>query len=143
MECGKWQLLSAFLLCCIQLPITFSDQLLRSCARTPPHRCRTPIDNSSLPPVRPVTFVDGRPRFASCELYVDPEDPSLGTQHCSNGWEYLQDDPDEWTLVTEVSVNKNLNKLNVKLLDMFRVTAFSRRHVAARLLPITKSFFNS
>lgn len=102
MECGKWQLLSAFLLCCIQLPITFSDQLLRPCARTPPHRCRAPIDNSSTLHSRPVVFVGGRPQFSSCELYVNPDDPSLGTQPCTHGWEYLQDDPDEWTLVTEV-----------------------------------------
>lgn len=112
MECGKWQLLSAFLLCCIQLPITFSDQLLRPCARTPPHRCRAPIDNSSTLHARPVVFVGGRPQFSSCELYVNPEDPSLGTQPCTHGWEYLQDDPDEWTVVTEVKFRLFYTYLN-------------------------------
>ncbi|GFW32551.1 uncharacterized protein TNCV_677081 [Trichonephila clavipes] len=100
---GKYQILTAFLLCCVQLPITFSDHLLHLYGWTPPHRCRLPPQNGStlshaLP--WPIVEVKGRKMFSSCSMYVDPEDHLLGIQPCTNGWEYLHSE-EEWTLVTE------------------------------------------
>ncbi|GFS43443.1 organic cation transporter-like protein [Trichonephila inaurata madagascariensis] len=100
---GKYQILTAFLLCCVQLPITFSDHLLHLYGWTPPHRCRLPPQNGStlshaLP--WPIVEVKGRKMFSSCSMYVDPEDHLLGIQPCTNGWEYLHSE-EEWTLATE------------------------------------------
>ncbi|KAF8774494.1 Solute carrier family 22 member 5 like protein [Argiope bruennichi] len=100
---GKYQILTAFLLCCIQLPITFSDHLLHLYGWTPPHRCRLPPQNSTalghaLP--WPIVEVKGRKMFASCSMYIDPNDHLAGIQPCSYGWEYLHSE-EEWTLITE------------------------------------------
>ncbi|KAG8186288.1 hypothetical protein JTE90_004632 [Oedothorax gibbosus] len=98
---GKYQILAAFLLCCVQLPITFSDHLLQLYGWTPPHRCRP--QNGTQIHAQPWPVVEdsrGRKVFASCALYVDPSDHSAGTQMCTHGWEYLHSE-EEWTLVTE------------------------------------------
>ncbi|XP_054717248.1 organic cation/carnitine transporter 2-like [Uloborus diversus] len=100
---GKYQILTTFLLCCVQLPITFSDHLLTLYAWAPPHRCRLPPQNETLtvPTLsRPIVERNGRKMFSSCLMYLDPNDHSVGTQSCSHGWEFLHSE-EEWTLVTE------------------------------------------
>ncbi|GIY36884.1 solute carrier family 22 member 7 [Caerostris darwini] len=100
---GKYQILTAFLLCCVQLPITFSDHLLHLYGWTPPHRCRLPPPNGTMLSHAlpwPIVEVKGRKMFSSCSMYTDPTDHLLGTQPCTSGWEYLHSE-EEWTLITE------------------------------------------
>ncbi|XP_015930703.1 organic anion transporter 3 [Parasteatoda tepidariorum] len=102
---GKYQVLAAFLLCCIQLCITFSDQFLHIYGWTPPHRCRLPPQNDSQLSHAlwwPVVEKGGRKVFSSCSMYLDPLDHSVGVQPCIHGWEYFQNyEEGEWSLATE------------------------------------------
>lgn len=106
---GRYQLFVAFLIFCLQLPISFTNSLWKYYAEEPPHRCLVPPDyangtseNEWIP-----TIVEGKMRsFASCQMYIDVHNQWKGTQACQRGWEYrpLEDEHNviiEYDLVCE------------------------------------------
>lgn len=116
---GRYQVFVAFLLCCLQFPISFSDNLWKYYAEEPPHRCLLKSStlrklsgiNESLsvsesewiPIVRQKNNVK---TFASCSMYVDAYNHWKGTQSCLYGWEYRPPEDEhgivvEWDLVCE------------------------------------------
>ncbi|XP_023220439.1 solute carrier family 22 member 4-like [Centruroides sculpturatus] len=100
---GRYQLLVGFLVCCLQLPAYFTDILLEVFSFTPPHRCRVkPDGNRTLgeSELRPLVEINGKRLFSSCSRYVDPNDKSLGTENCLEGWEFLLPQND-WSVVVE------------------------------------------
>ncbi|XP_035218498.1 solute carrier family 22 member 8-like isoform X1 [Stegodyphus dumicola] len=98
---GRYHFLIAFLLCCMQFPVSFSGHLLTFYTATPKHRCRA---ESNLTfgdyDLRPIITVNGRRQYSACELYSDPRDHSKGTKACDDGWEF-QVRNGESTVVTE------------------------------------------
>ncbi|XP_054708104.1 organic anion transporter 3-like [Uloborus diversus] len=104
---GRYHFLIAFLLCCMQFPVSFSEYLLGFYTITPKHRCRAE-SNLTLGDydLRPIETANGRRQYSSCELYKDPTDHSKGTKPCDNGWEFLVKTGEasvvtEWELVCE------------------------------------------
>lgn len=105
---GKYHLLIAFLLCCMQFPVSFSNHLLTFYLATPKHRCRAEANLTVGDyDLRPVVSINGRRQYASCELYTDPLDHSKGTMPCADGWEFLLSSG-ESTVVSEVSRAGNI-----------------------------------
>lgn len=88
---GRYQLFVAFLIICLQLPISFTSNLWTYYAEEPPHRCL--IDhfhaNGTTETEWIPTVTTGKMRtFASCVMYIDPQNHWKGTQRCQHGWEY-------------------------------------------------------
>lgn len=100
---GRYHLLVAFLLSCMQFPVSFSDHLLIFYMATPKHRCRAE-SNLTLGDydLRPIITVNGKRQYSACELYSNPLDHSRGTKPCDDGWEFLMP-KGESSVVTEVN----------------------------------------
>ncbi|GBL84378.1 Solute carrier family 22 member 8 [Araneus ventricosus] len=104
---GRYHLLVAFLLCCMQFPVSFSDHLLAFYTVTPKHRCRADA-NLTLGDydLRPIVTENGKRFYSACSLFADPLDHSKGTKPCDNGWEFMLNKGEssvvtEWELVCE------------------------------------------
>lgn len=107
---GKYQLFIAFLLCCVQIPISFSNNLWKYYAEEPAHRCYVPFwmrngtnENDWIPRV---SSKSGIPNYSSCEMFVDTYNHWKGTQKCIHGWEYRPTDHEQnaivqWDLVCD------------------------------------------
>ncbi|GFR01584.1 solute carrier family 22 member 6 [Trichonephila clavata] len=104
---GRYHFLVAFLLCCMQFPVSFSDHLLIFYRITPKHRCRADA-NLTLGDydLRPIVTENGKRFYSACSLYADPLDHSKGTKPCDDGWEFMLKKGEssvvtEWELVCE------------------------------------------
>ncbi|XP_074602074.1 organic cation transporter protein-like [Brevipalpus obovatus] len=107
---GRYQLFIAFLLCCLQIPISFSNNLWKFYGEEPPHRCYVPYwmrngtsENDWIPKVNTKYGVTS---YSSCEMYIDTYNHWRGTQRCIHGWEYKPSDHEQnaiiqWDLVCE------------------------------------------
>lgn len=107
---GRYQLFVAFLLYCLQLPITFSNGIWKYYTEEPPHRCLIRGDllngttsNEWIPVQMDSSNVKS---FSSCRMYIDVHNHWKGTQRCSQGWEYRPPEGElnivsEWDLVCE------------------------------------------
>uniref|UniRef100_T1L1N6 Major facilitator superfamily (MFS) profile domain-containing protein n=1 Tax=Tetranychus urticae TaxID=32264 RepID=T1L1N6_TETUR len=110
---GRYQLFIGFLLCCLQIPISFSGHLWSFYMDDVPHRCFIPSwqrngSNEAEWIPRLTNDKTGTTEFASCEMYIDPFAHWKGTTKCSSGWEYRpyegQHNPIvEWNLVCDRS----------------------------------------
>ena len=47
--------------------------------------------------------VKKEPIYATCEMYKDPKNHSLGTQACVDGYEFHMDN-NEWNVISEVKI---------------------------------------
>ncbi|XP_015931060.1 organic anion transporter 3-like [Parasteatoda tepidariorum] len=130
---GKYHLLVAFLLSCMQLPVSFSDHLLTFYMATPRHRCRAE-SNLTLGDydLRPIITVAGKQQYSACELYADPLDHSKGTKTCDDGWEFLMP-KGESTVVTEWELVCEYESLSVLLPYMRTVAGMIGALVSGRL----------
>ncbi|RWS12894.1 organic anion transporter-like protein [Dinothrombium tinctorium] len=107
---GRYQLFIGFLLCCLQLPLSFSNDLWTYYAEEPPHRClitREKINGTRESEWIPIEESNkfGK-RFSSCSMYIDVLHHWKGTQNCVDGWEYKPYEKEhniimEWNLVCE------------------------------------------
>jgi hypothetical protein len=88
---GRHQIFVAFLIFCLQLPISFTNNLWKYYADEPPHRCLIDFahangtaENEWIP-----TVGDAKSRiFSSCQMYIDARNHWKGMQSCVHGWEY-------------------------------------------------------
>lgn len=106
---GRYQVFVAFLIYCLQLPISFSNNLWKYYTDEPPHRClirQEYLNGTSANEWIPSTTENSMKRFSSCEMYIDVNNQWKGTQKCFLGWEYRPPDGEfnivtEWDLVCE------------------------------------------
>ena len=114
---GRYQLFVAFLIYCLQLPISFSGNLWKFYTEEPPHRCLIRSEqlngttmNDWIPTTKIMTIPDDSSStvtsYSSCSMYIDPSNHWKGTQKCVNGWEYKpmhgeHTITEEWDLVCE------------------------------------------
>ncbi|RWS27600.1 organic anion transporter-like protein [Leptotrombidium deliense] len=107
---GRYQLFIGFLLCCLQIPISFSSQLWKYYAEEPPHRCLvlSELTNGTRESEWIPIEENGRvaKKFSACSMYIDVHNHWKGTQQCINGWEYKPFEREhnvimEWNLVCE------------------------------------------
>lgn len=108
---GRYQIFVGFLLCCLQLPVSFTGLLWKYYADEPPHRCLlkysaltrligsniSASESEWIPIVRQENNVK---TFASCVMYIDAYNHWKGTQKCPYGWEYRPPE-NEFNLITE------------------------------------------
>lgn len=104
---GKYQIFVAFLICCLQIPISFTGNLWTYYADEPPHRCliKTSFSNGTAEHEWiPIHVKDKVKSFSSCEMYIDAHNHWKGTQDCLYGWDYRPPEKyyniiTEWDLV--------------------------------------------
>lgn len=106
---GRYQVFIAFLIYCLQLPISFSNNLWKFYADEPPHRCLIRgeyLNGTTANEWIPLQSDSNVKRFSSCSMYIDVNNHWKGTQKCFLGWEYKPPDGEfniisEWDLVCE------------------------------------------
>lgn len=107
---GRYQMFLAFLLCALQLPISFTGHLWRFYADEPSHRCyiKSELRNGTREEdwIPKESYRVNKGTFSSCVMYNDPFNHWKGTRSCRDGWEYrpFKDELNvimEWDLVCE------------------------------------------
>lgn len=130
---GRYQIFVAFLLCCLQFPISFTNNLWKYYAYEPPHRCQLKpksmlkllganISASESEWIPVLKSKDNIKTYASCSMYIDAYNHWKGTQRCPFGWEYRPPE-DEYTAVTEYDLVCERRYLLDVLFYMFHITA--------------------
>lgn len=93
---GRYHIFFAFLLCCLQFPISFTGLVWKYYTEEPPHRCLLrPTDsyrsNLTLSESEwyPVIKHENKVKtYESCLMFIDAYNHWKGTQKCIYGWQY-------------------------------------------------------
>ncbi|KAI1291778.1 Solute carrier family 22 member 8 [Halotydeus destructor] len=88
---GRYQLFVAFLIFCLQLPISFTNNLWKYYADEPPHRCLIPFEfanGTTESEWIPVVTRGKVQTFSQCTQFTDSHNQWKGTQSCQHGWQY-------------------------------------------------------
>jgi hypothetical protein len=131
---GRYQIFVAFLLCCLQFPVSFTGMLWKYYAEEPPHRCLLKYSSSNNKLIGfnvsasesewfPIVKQENKVKtFESCIMFIDAYNHWKGTQKCPYGWEYRPPE-NEHNLVTEYDLVCERKYLLTSLFYLYHTTA--------------------
>lgn len=131
---GRYQIFVAFLLCCLQFPVSFTGMLWKYYAEEPPHRCLLKYSSSNNKLIGfnvsasesewfPIVKQENKVKtFESCIMFIDAYNHWKGTQKCPYGWEYRPPE-NEHNLVIEYDLVCERKYLLTSLFYLYHTTA--------------------
>ncbi|GAB6030219.1 hypothetical protein CHUAL_005894 [Chamberlinius hualienensis] len=98
---GRQQIIATiFLILSTTLSIA-SNHMMSLITLTPAHHCKIINDEFQLHKNESIPMAGSFEKFDSCNMYVDPNNHSLGLQSCNNGYTYYFDVEDRQTVSSE------------------------------------------